>query len=246
MKILSIGNSFSQDAHKWLHNIAESDNYDLDTVNLFIPGCSLETHSNNLTNNEPTYDMQGNSGEFIRKTTINEALQYDNYDIITLQQVSALSGKIETYFPYIENIIGFVKEVQPKSDILLHRTWSYEIDFNHPCFNNYNYDQQQMFSEICDTTNQVSEMFDIGVIPVGDIIQKLRDESVGFNYKNGGISLCRDGFHLSLDYGRFTAAAAWYRFLTGREINYKTFQKSNQQFDVKLLSEICETILKLI
>lgn len=159
MKILSIGNSFSQDAHKWLHDIAGSDNYDLDTVNLFIPGCSLETHSNNLTNNEPTYDMQGNGGEFIKKTTINEALQCDDYDIITLQQVSALSGKIKTYFPYIGNLINFVKKCQPKSIVFLHRIWSYEIDFNHSCLKNYNYDQRQMFSEICDTTNQVAKMF---------------------------------------------------------------------------------------
>ena len=71
MKILSIGNSFSQDAHRWLHSIAKADNYELDTVNLYIGGCSLETHWFNYVNDIPGYDMEGNNGEFIRKTSIS-------------------------------------------------------------------------------------------------------------------------------------------------------------------------------
>ena len=51
MKVLSIGNSFSQDAHKWLHKLAENNGVDLETVNLYIGGCSLETHWKNAKEN---------------------------------------------------------------------------------------------------------------------------------------------------------------------------------------------------
>lgn len=47
-QILSIGNSFSQDAQRYLHELAKSEGMDLQTVNLYIGGCSLERHFRNL------------------------------------------------------------------------------------------------------------------------------------------------------------------------------------------------------
>ncbi len=44
MKICSIGNSFSQDSHKWLHKLAKNNGIELQTVSLYIGGCDLETH----------------------------------------------------------------------------------------------------------------------------------------------------------------------------------------------------------
>ena len=38
MKILSVGNSFSQDAHRWLHHIAGLSGVSMETVNLYIGG----------------------------------------------------------------------------------------------------------------------------------------------------------------------------------------------------------------
>ena len=39
MKVLAIGNSFSNDAMRYLHGIAKADGVDMKTVNLFIGGC---------------------------------------------------------------------------------------------------------------------------------------------------------------------------------------------------------------
>lgn len=36
MKILSIGNSFSQDAHKWLHKLAKVNGVEFEIANLYI------------------------------------------------------------------------------------------------------------------------------------------------------------------------------------------------------------------
>lgn len=97
MKICSIGNSFSNDAHKWLHKLAKLNGFDIETANLYIGGCSLETHWKNAKENNAHYDFElnGNSGE--RKISIAEALELEKYDIVTLQQVSGLSGIYETY-----------------------------------------------------------------------------------------------------------------------------------------------------
>ena len=57
-------------------------------------------------------------------------------------------------------------------------------------------------------------------------------------YKNGGLSLCRDGFHLSLDYGRFAAAATWLKTLTGIDVSVTEFE----DFDIELLKKIVAVV----
>ena len=44
MRILSIGNSFSQDAHRWLHSLAAAGNDNIDTYNLFLPEANNAGH----------------------------------------------------------------------------------------------------------------------------------------------------------------------------------------------------------
>ena len=48
MKILSIGNGFSQDAQKYLHALARHNGVRAKAVNLYIGGCSLRTHYLNM------------------------------------------------------------------------------------------------------------------------------------------------------------------------------------------------------
>ncbi len=44
IKILCIGNSFSEDAMKYLHAIAKCGGMEVKTVNLYIGGCPLIKH----------------------------------------------------------------------------------------------------------------------------------------------------------------------------------------------------------
>ena len=48
LQVLAIGNSFSGDATRYLHGIAEADGVGLEVTNLFIGGCSLERHCRNM------------------------------------------------------------------------------------------------------------------------------------------------------------------------------------------------------
>lgn len=238
MKILSIGNSFSQDAHKWLHDIAVAGNDEIDTCNLYIGGCSLEQHWNCIVNDLCDYDKEGNSGEKICRTTVLQALQSDTYDMVTLQQVSGLSGCPQSYIPYLMDISEYVKRFQPEAKLYFHETWSYEIDSRHKDFERYNNDQKEMYRRISDAAQMASKLINAEIIPVGDVIQSIRDNAKEFDYANGGLSLCRDGFHLSLDYGRFAAAATWYKVLSGKAVNLENFATMHPEFDKNLLSII--------
>ena len=44
MKVLAIGNSFSEDATRYLHDIAKADGVALEVANLYIGGCPLDRH----------------------------------------------------------------------------------------------------------------------------------------------------------------------------------------------------------
>lgn len=225
MKVLSIGNSFSQDAHRRLYGLAQQNGVDIKHVNLFIGGCGLETHWNNSVENKAScrYELNGIKDEVERYVSIAEALDMDEWDIVTLQQVSNFSGMPQTYIPYLNNLADFVKKKQPNVKLYYHQTWAYEIDFESEAFKNYNCDQSEMFRRIYDASLMAAKLINAEIIPTGSVIQKIRTEIAEFDYKNGGLSLNRDGKHLSMDYGRFAASATWLRKLTGKKITLKDY-----------------------
>ena len=91
MNILSIGNSFSQDAQRYLHRIAKADGFDLNTFNLYMGGCPLSLHYRNMISEERAYtlEMNGESTEF--KVSLKDALLNRDWDVVTIQQVSSKS-----------------------------------------------------------------------------------------------------------------------------------------------------------
>lgn len=223
MKILSVGNSFSQDAQRWLHDIAMSDGVGLDCVNLMIGGCSLERHYNNLVSGAEEYGYELNSVN-IKNTSLSDGLKAEKWDVITLQQVSQLSGKSETYFPYIEKLNKYIRECCPYAKVYIHETWAYEIDSTHDGFMLYGCDQNVMYKEICASYAGAAKKIGAdGIIRTGEVVQYMRTNVPDFDYKNGGLSLNRDGFHLSLDYGRLAAGLCWYDTLLGGDILHNSF-----------------------
>lgn len=234
MKLLSIGNSFSQDAQTWLHEIAVANGEDLETTNLMIGGCSLETHWHHMTDNESAYYLEINGKPTDRTVTLPEGLSLDSWDVITVQQVSSFSGMPQTFIPYLTDLVAFVRERCPSAKIYFHQTWAYEIDSEHGDFVRYNHDQQEMHRRIGDCAAMACRMVGASLLPSGPVVHYLRQNAPEFDYKNGGLSLCRDGFHLSLDYGRYAAAATWYRVLLGKTPAVNAFP----QWDAHLIDVI--------
>lgn len=239
MKILSIGNSFSLDAQEFLHDLAEQRGEDLTAVNLAIGGCSLERHWDNVVNNKANYLHIINGGAWEEKqVTVEEILKSEQFDIITLQQVSHFSGLYETYQPYLNNLISYVRKHQPSARLYFHCTWAYELDSSHSEFPLYNCDQGKMYNAICETSKRVC--LETGLTPIyaGQVIQALRERVPEFDYANGGESLCIDGFHMSHTYGRYAVALTWLVTLTGKKVAPMPFK----DLDPKLISTICQIV----
>lgn len=225
MKILAIGNSFSQDATRYLQDIAASAGEELFVRNLYIGGCSLEMHSKNIAENAAAYLYEENTVG-MEKISIPDALAREDWDYVTVQQVSGFSGKIETYEPYLTEVLDTVKTICPQAKIAFHRTWAYEIDSGHGHFAYYMKNQSNMYHAIVEATSEAAAKHTLPIIGSGDFIQHLRSIPP-FDYKNGGISLCRDGFHMSLDYGRFAVGLVWFKFFTKKNAANVKFAPDN-------------------
>lgn len=247
VKILAIGNSFSDDATFFLHDMAKCGGVDLKVVNLFIGGCVLQLHWENIVNNADDYDRQLNGEQSEKQVSIDEALHEDDWDFITLQQGSRDSGIPETYYPYLKKVSEYVGNQCPNAKQFLHQTWAYEIDSDHSAFPKYNSDQANMFSCIKNCYDTVSEEYGLKIIPSGSIIQALRSTPV-FDYKNGGKSLCRDGFHMDYLYGRYATCAAWYEVLLNKNILENSFvpHVKGVETDEKIIGLIKQYVHRIV
>ncbi len=243
MKILSIGNSFSDDAHAFLHTLAKEYGKDLSTVNLVIGGCSLERHWNNVVGNIRDYGLCINGTEWSDNcVTLEDTIKSDEFDVVTLQQVSHFSGKADTYQPYLENLASYVRKHQPNAKLYFQRTWAYEIDSNHSEFYLYDNDQKKMYDALISVSGAAAESISAITIPSGDVIQAMRERIPEFDYKNGGESLCRDGFHLSMTYGRYAASLTWLATLTSKRVEPLPFM----ELDTGIIAKICDIVNEIV
>jgi len=217
MKILTIGNSFSEDSTKYLYAIAKSDGRELKVVNLYIGGCCLELHWNNVLENKADYDYQLNGVSSDKVVSILDTLLEDNWDVITIQQCSGLSGLIGSYRPYSRLLSEYIKKYTPNAKLYMHQTWAYEIDSIHEQFINYHSSQSEMFQALLHCYQTIASELALDIIPFGQVIQALRKIPL-FDYAKGGISLCRDGFHMHEVYGRYALAATWYMNIVGGDL----------------------------
>lgn len=214
IKVLAIGNSFSVDAmQNHLFPIFESAGYtDITLGNLYIGGCSLDTHYDNLKNNTAAYTFYLNTdGEWTQRQSTNTGtgLTAARWDVVTIQQVSSDSGRPVTY-KNLQKALDIVKQKAPRAKIYWHMTWAYQQNSTHNAFPHYNKDQMTMYRAITDTVqSEVLTKQDIdGIIPAGTAIQNLRTSDLGD-------TLTSDGHHLKDSYGDYTAALTWFCTITG-------------------------------
>ncbi len=223
LKILCIGNSFSEDAvEQDLHRLAELGGHEMIIGNLYFPACSIDRHWNNLINNTPDYSFRkiglNGKADTINNCTISRALRSESWDIITFQQGSAVSGVYSSY-KELPRLIKRVRQIvgrRPK--FLWHQTWSYAPASTHPGFKKYSNDQLRMYASIIYCTKKVLEENPElkGVIPTGTAIQDARTSFLGDN-------LTRDGYHLDLTVGRYIASCTWYGVLFSRPFTLQTY-----------------------
>ena len=210
VRILAIGNSFSQDAvEQYLHELAEAEGISTIIGNMFIGGCSLERHVKNARDNAPAYAYRkiGTDGKKREKgkMSLEAVLADEAWDYVSLQQASPFSGMYETYEVSLPELIEYVKARLPKkTKLMLHQTWAYASTSKHSGFKNYNCNQLTMYQAIADAVKKAAKANKIKiVIPSGTAIQNARTSFIGDH-------LNRDGYHLDVKIGRYTAACTWF------------------------------------
>ena len=216
MNVLSIGNSFSTDAHRYLPELAKAANKELLLCNLFIGGCSLEQHWNNWREEKTDYDYEVYlpfETEMSRPdgVALHEAVEDEEWDVITLQQCSHLSGIKESYSPYLSELAEYCRMVQPKAKIMLHQTWAYENGCAHQGFAAYNRNQDEMYKALTEAYAEMAYEADIDIIiPSGRAWQTARQTAIGDR-------LTRDGYHGN-ELGSFLAGACFYEKIFGESV----------------------------
>ena len=214
LKVLAIGNSFSEDAvEEHLSGLVRAEGLNVIICNMYIGGCSIERHVENLRGNKPEYryrkfDVNGKLTEKWNHT-LEAALAEEDWDYVSLQQVSQNSGMPESYV-LLPELVEYVKARVPEDAVLMfHQTWAYAPKSNHGGFVNYDRDQMKMYEAIVKTVNQEAPKVGIKlIIPCGTAIQNARTSALGTD-------LTRDGFHLSFVHGRYIASCTWLEAVLG-------------------------------
>lgn len=225
LRILAIGNSFSDDGTEYLPGLLESAGIrNVIVARFYIGGCSLERHCDEYANglsNYVYYKSTRNRWKTVsKKATLLDGLKDEPWDIITIQETSGHSGTYETYKEWIPQLVGIIRKetLNPHATIAWHETWAYASNSEHGMFRLYNKDQLTMYNAIVDCVSRASKEFDIPVvIPSGDAIQIARGTRL--NNQDEVPETCkvyqltRDGYHLTRQFGRYIAACTWFEAL---------------------------------
>lgn len=223
LKILFIGNSFSDDTIEWMVNIAKDLNISITAENMYIGGCDIATHYKNILTDSKAYTWvyrQNNYWSRLDGVSLKDRIEATDWDYISFQQVSGYSG-ISSSYTYLNALMEETESllVNPKkTQFVFNMTWAYQSDSTHGDFSKYNRNQNVMYSAIVDTMkSQIIPNSKIKtIIPNGTAIQNARTSYIGDHFT-------RDGYHLSYDFGRYIAGLTAIKSLTGQDINKVTF-----------------------
>lgn len=225
MNILSIGNSFSQDAQRYLHQIAKADDMDIRCFNLYIGGCSLSEHYRNMLSEERAYTLEMNGSSTGFSVALKEALLNREWDVITVQQVSSQSPNYDTYQPYLNELVGYIRKFTLKAKIAIHQTWAYEQG-SARLNDELNYgDYKQMLDDIVKSYQKAAECIKADyIIPSGEVFSAMLESGIE--------KVHRDTFHAKLGIGRYALGLIWYKTLTGNDILENTFCEFDEEVSV--------------
>lgn len=180
LKVLAIGNSFSQDAMAQLPQLAKAGGKTLVSANAYIGGCPLERHVKHLRQAEAG-DPAGKAYKATpdpvtgvkRDMSVIDLLTAQPWDVVTIQQWSQLSFKPETYQPYADELIAAIHKYAPTAEVVVHETWVYRED--HAWFQkNDGFTPSKMYKGVSETYRAFADGKGYRVIPVGDALNLAR------------------------------------------------------------------------
>ena len=228
LKILAIGNSFSNNALEYLPILAKELGIEEIIVGkLYRGSCTVDRHWSDAQTGADYESFQVNTTGDANWTTYASgqrsliyALKLYDWDIITFQQASGTSG-MESSLGNLQNLINFVNanKTNPNAKLYWHMTWAYSQFSTHGSFPNYDKDQIKMYNAIVDVTKNCIDTNDsfTGIIPAGTAVQNYRDKDIN-NSSIESKYITTDGYHLQT-YARMVVTMTWLRTLTGLSLD---------------------------
>lgn len=231
VRILAIGNSFTADAvEQYLYELFDNAGIEAVIGNCFIGGCTLEKHWKNESSSEQekresnSYRKIVEGKKTIKKNvSIEFILRDEPWDYVIFQQGGGLYGRVESHYPYLDNLLEYVAGILPKGSYKTgyQLNWAFPKSSTSKRFDLYERDQQKMYKACvsCAMTLKERSNLDI-IIPTGIAIQYGRSSSLGDTFN-------RDWGHLEKTYGRFTAACTWFETLSGKNVTKNPWYPSS-------------------
>ena len=212
MKILSVGNSFSEDTMEHIANIAKNLGFtNFKFANMYIGGCSINRHYNNIVSDAADYLYSVNTGDGWQKTkgvSIKSAIEDEDWDIISIQHGTGDKSRYTSAESYdnLAKLIESVKELAGnQTKIAFNMAWVAEPESTHHEISSYGGNQSLMYEKLTELTKRlVTPLVDV-VSPVGTAVQNAR--------ACVSKKLTRDDYHLSYDLGRYIAGITFLKAL---------------------------------
>ena len=185
VRLLTIGNSFAENALTYLPQIVEASDNTLVFEKANLGGCSLQRHWNHVAKYQANAtDPQGrpySNGRY----SLAKHLTNEEWDFISIQQVSWQSHDLSTYYPYITDLHSFIRKAAPQAKLLAHQIWAYRVD--DPRFIPENqgkepHTQKVMYEQVRKAYHHIAKEFGLGILPSGDAMY-LADTNPKWGYR---------------------------------------------------------------
>lgn len=219
IRLLTIGNSFAENALRFLEEIADGTgevSFDVGRANL--GGCSLQRHWNlsEYTREHPDFKTYrigaGPDGTEVRGS-LQDALALKLWDKVTVQQASWLGYLPETFEPYLGQLVGRVRQLAPQAEVLMQQTWAYRSDSPHLPSNGLT--QDQMHERIAEVYRRHAKQYALTTIPSGEAVAMVRrTPGKGFTWPDPNYDYFAAKCPALPDQSK-SLAAGWYWDITG-------------------------------
>ena len=241
LKVLDIGNSYTQDAQTYLPHIiaAAGISTDFSLYRAFRPSASFKTWGDcwNDSDNEnysvdfcagTALDGISGSGRASDGAVFRKALQSVRWDIILIHQVSTYSNDYSLWEGdgaggFLQELIRIIRVTNPQATIGYLMTHSYRGTY----WANSEGSSYQRWRNIADAVKRLKLEYDIDfIIPYGTAVQNLRASSLNDSYE-----FSEDGTHMGAGLGDYVAGCCYFESLLapryGVSILGNTFRVTN-------------------
>jgi hypothetical protein len=169
VRLLTVGNSFSQNATKHLDRIVKAGGNTLVHHRCVIGGSGPDQHLAKAALHEK--DPADKAGLYGSGKGLKQELLAERWDVITIQQASIRSHDVAKYRPAAKDLYDYIKKHAPKSEVVIHQTWAYRVDdprFLTPGKPGEPRTQKEMYDGLSDAYRTVAKELGVRRIPVGD------------------------------------------------------------------------------